>query len=347
MAELRSISEEDLAYAGRALAEGRLVAFPTETVYGLGADATNPLALARVFEAKRRPTFDPLIVHIPALDWLDRVADLSQLSQERQNLVHRLADSLWPGPLTLILPKRVHIPDLVTSGLPTVAVRLPAHPVARRLIELAGCPVAAPSANPFGYISPTQATHVMQQLGDRIDIVIDGGSCPVGLESTVLDMNGPVLRILRPGGMSRERIEAIAGPVEVLDRTSRKPNAPGQLPSHYAPRAPLELFSTGEIPHGRYGSDTAILFFSNEQKAAWLAAMSLDKPEPIVRVLSPSGTLVEAAANLFAMLHELDTLGVQRILAERVPDRDLGIAINDRLYKARGEAKTEDTFNRL
>ncbi|WP_304225223.1 L-threonylcarbamoyladenylate synthase [Gracilinema caldarium] len=345
MAILLSTVAEDIEWAARAIREGKLVAFPTETVYGLGGQATNTAALARIFEAKRRPTFDPLIVHIAAREQLSDVADLALLSEKRRNLVQRLAENLWPGPLTLILPKQNSIPDLATSGLATVAVRLPAHPVARDLIRRAGVPVAAPSANPFGYLSPTKAEHVLKQLGDRVDFIIDGGKCEVGVESTVLDLSGDTITIMRPGGLSRERIESLIGPVTHIDRTTSHPTAPGQLPSHYAPRASLSLYPLGaipvaipELPQQRL----ACLFFDETSRSRWLADFIRTFPgkdAPVTRVLAPSSLLLEAAANLFDILHELDALGVDRILAERVPDRDLGPAINDRLYKARGEAK--------
>lgn len=348
MAILLSTIAEDIERAAGAIREGKLVAFPTETVYGLGGEATNTSALARIFEAKRRPTFDPLIVHIAQKENLSDVADLSLLPLDRRNLVFRLAENLWPGPLTLILPKQSSIPDLATSGLATVAVRLPAHPVAQDLILRAGVPVAAPSANPFGYLSPTKAEHVLKQLGDRVDFIIDGGKCKVGVESTVLDLSGELITIMRPGGLSRERIESIIGPVHQIDRTTGHPTAPGQLASHYAPRAALSLYPAGEIPltlpewSAIQGQRIACLFFNDENRNRWMAAFSKEFPKqdaPVSRVLSASSSLLEAAANLFDILHELDALGVDRILAERVPDRDLGPAINDRLYKARGEAK--------
>jgi L-threonylcarbamoyladenylate synthase len=344
VAQILSTVPEDIERAARALRDGQLVAFPTETVYGLGAEATNTTALARVFEAKRRPTFDPLIVHIARPEELPTVADLSQLSAERRSLVTRLIEHLWPGPLTLILPKQPHIPDLATSALPTVAVRLPAHPVAQELILRTGLPVAAPSANPFGYLSPTRAEHVKEQLGNKVDFIIDGGRCEVGVESTVLDMSSDQVTILRPGGLSRERIESLIGPVHQIDRTTSHPTAPGQLPSHYAPRAALSLYPAGGIPLQFPAQDerTACLFFSNESRDQWLASYQGANPgkaAPLSQVLSPTGSLIEAAANLFDLLHQLDALAVDRILAERVPDRDLGPAINDRLYKARGEAK--------
>ncbi len=349
MAILLSTVTEDIERAARGIREGKLVAFPTETVYGLGGQATNTAALARIFESKRRPTFDPLIVHIANHEDLPEVADLSLLQAERRDLVRRLTEQFWPGPLTLILPKQPCIPDLATSGLATVAVRLPAHPVARELIRRAGVPVAAPSANPFGYLSPTKAEHVLKQLGDRVDFIIDGGRCEVGVESTVLDVSGSEVTILRPGGLARELIEACVGPVGHIDRSAQHPTAPGQLPSHYAPRAALSLYPLGGIPLDIPGKDTpgnapqrAYLFFDETSRTQWLTGyrrMFPGRSDPESRVLSRSGSLLEAAASLFDTLHELDALGVDQILAERVPDRDLGPAINDRLYKARGEAK--------
>jgi len=387
-----STSEPDLRLAASALASGKLVALPTETVYGLGANAYDPEALARVFEAKRRPTFDPLIVHIADLATLDKIADFSLLAPVAAGLAHALAASLWPGPLTLILPKKAIIPDLATSGLPTVAVRFPAHPVALRLIALSTGAVAAPSANPFGYISPTDARHVADTLGDRIDFIVDGGPCEVGVESTVLDLTSQGPTILRPGGMPRERIEAVIGPVSVLVSKSfsaigpdvtngQEPQAgpasvsPGLLASHYAPRAPLELFPYGHLPRERAADPgLALLFFDARSRNVFFqeldggsgnvrfgagnagfesgnagveapvgseafASVGRQSQRPIIRVLSQEGNPVEAAASLFKILHELDGLKVTGILAERVPAGGLGDAINDRLFKARAAAR--------
>lgn len=335
---LLSTSEADLAIAAEALAVGLLVAMPTETVYGLGADAFNPAALARVFEAKGRPTFDPLIVHIASLDQLERVADLSLLPAPMAEKARRLAGALWPGPLTLVLPKRPEVPDLATSGLPTVAVRLPAHPVARRIIELSGTAVAAPSANPFGYLSPTRAEHVRDRLGSRLDYIVDGGRCGVGVESTVLDLCAEEPTILRPGGTGRDAVEGAIGPVAVLDRSAAAPKAPGQLPSHYAPRAPLTLYPRRTLASRKGMASEAFLFYDGASRDEWLQRTG--GGEAAVRVLSERGSAVEAAANLFDMLHELDALGVSAILAERADEGGLGAAINDRLYKARAEAKS-------
>jgi L-threonylcarbamoyladenylate synthase len=369
-----------LATAAAALRDGLLVAFPTETVYGLGADAFNNAALARVFEAKGRPRFDPLIVHIASLDAVGRVARPEALSPEARARFELVAARLWPGPLTLILPKRAEVPDLATSGLPTVAVRFPAHPVAQRLIALSTGAVAAPSANLFGRLSPTSAAHVRNQLGEKVDFIIDGGPSQVGVESTVLDLCADPVRILRPGGTSREMIEALIALCEpdnriIVDSKSsaaEMPNSPGMLKSHYAPKTPLLLHDEADM--APYERDAGYLFFSARNRDAWLAAhgptlaahgptlaapgpthvalthaalgpanaaQSLSADEPIchtetfnVRALSTSGSTVEAAANLFAALHQMDALGLARIHAERAPDTGLGPAINDRLERA-------------
>jgi L-threonylcarbamoyladenylate synthase len=327
-------SEENLRTAGRALAEGKLVAIPTETVYGLGADAFNPSAVARVFEAKARPSFDPLIVHIA------RIADLTRIASSVPLAAALLAERLWPGPLTMVLPKRTELPDIVTSGLDSVAVRFPSHPVARKIIEYSGTVVAAPSANPFGYISPTTARHVADMLGERVDYIIDGGACEVGVESTVLDMTGVVPVILRHGGMPVERIREIVG--EVLEKTqvstrqdSEAMVSPGLLDSHYAPHSPLTLFASGEIGRPE---------FAKAPHASRIAAIVFDKMEAhnLIRsggfeevyALTENRDMRKAASRLFAILHELDGLGFDAIYAEKVPDEGLGKAINDRLYRA-------------
>ena len=230
--KLLSASEADLIVAAQALREGKLVAFPTETVYGLGANAFDERAVARIFEAKARPTFDPLIVHIARLD------DILILAEEVPKNAWTLARSLWPGPLTIILPKRREVPDIVTAGLSTVAVRFPSHPVARRIIELAQIPIAAPSANPFGYLSPTTAEHVIDMLGERIDYLVDGGPCDVGVESTVIDMTGERPALLRPGGMPLERIEELIGQVDIPGHVD--------IPEHGEPSADEGLEQAGE-----------------------------------------------------------------------------------------------------
>jgi L-threonylcarbamoyladenylate synthase len=323
------LSGESIRIAAELLRGGGLAAFPTETVYGLGGDAFNPAALARIFEAKGRPRFDPLIVHIADMDGLDRAASLEVLPGERRDQVEKLCAVLWPGPLTLVLPKRPALPDLATSGLPSVALRLPAHPAARELIRLSTGAVAAPSANPFGRLSPTRAEHVRDGLGDRVDIILDGGRCGVGLESTVLDLCGGLPRILRPGGTPRERIEALIGPVETAPPLTApgELRSPGQLSSHYAPRTPLSLFRREALIRLPCRQGEGRLFFSDPGRETW--------PEgAVVRVLSPRGDSAEAAASLFELLHELDGLGLEAILAEEAPPGGLGPAINDRLRRA-------------
>jgi L-threonylcarbamoyladenylate synthase len=333
MTEILSPSDKDLETAAKALKNGLLVALPTETVYGLGADAFNVSALAKVFEAKNRPRFDPLIIHIAELDTLSRIVDLTALDNVARDRVSILSKQLWPGPLTLILPKRPEVPDLATAGLPTVAVRFPSHPIAQKLIRMSTGAVAAPSANPFGYISPTRAGHVKTQLDGKVDFIIDGGRTTVGVESTVLDLAHGNPRILRPGGVSKETIEAHIGPVEDSfgtpnEETNQALISPGQLKSHYAPRTPLILYSREELISLHDAPDEGRLYFSfpRQQDAT-----------NRTRVLSKTGDMTEAAANLFDMLHELDNLGLRIIRAEQAPNFGLGVAINDRLSRAQND----------
>lgn len=312
-------STDAIARAGALLRAGDVVAFPTETVYGLGADALNARAVARVFEIKQRPSFDPLIVHIaePAMA-LRVVAELPDIA--RRCMAH-----FWPGPLTLVLPRAAAIPDLVTAGLPTVGVRLPDHPVARALIRAAGTPLAAPSANPFGYISPTTAAHVAAQLGDAVPLILDGGPCRIGLESTILSLAEAQPVLLRHGAVSREMLEAVLGPIAV--RTDAPlPTAPGQLPRHYAPRTPLELVE-----------DPSTLPAAQRRDAVLLLAGPGPDPGGFrhVEQLAPDGDLLTAASRLFAALRTLDAGGYARIVAVPVADTGIGRAINDRLRRAR------------
>jgi L-threonylcarbamoyladenylate synthase len=362
------VSEENIRLAAEALRGGHLVAFPTETVYGLGADAFNVSALAKVFAAKRRPRFDPLIIHIAALGDLERVADLSALERENREKVRAITARLWPGPLTLILPKQPEVPDLATSGLPTVAVRFPDHPAARQLILLSTGAVAAPSANPFGYLSPTRAEHVRDQLGEEVALILDGGRTSVGVESTVLDLCSGPPRILRPGGSARERIEGIIGPVEFpvpgearspvpgsppgRPSSPDRPLSPGQMKSHYAPRTPLSLHRREEMITLPDNPAEGFLFFDGPSRTAWLqgsgslgkdfspagAAENQAPGEGRIRTLSETGDMIEAAANLFDLLHGLDRLGLSRIRAGKVPETGLGAAVNDRLRRAAAAA---------
>jgi L-threonylcarbamoyladenylate synthase len=310
-------TDEQIARAAAVLREGGIVSFPTETVYGLGAVTSNPTAVARIFEAKRRPFFDPLIVHI------SRFEQLRNLAADIPELAERAARRFWPGPLTLVLNKRQEIPDIVTAGLGTVAVRMPRHDVAHRLIEECGSPIAAPSANRFGSTSPTEARHVQEQLGSAVDMIIDGGRCEVGVESTIVKAVGDSLVLLRPGGIPVEELETVAGKI-LMQEPAAPVEAPGQLPYHYAPATPVRIVEVIGDAHLR-DEGAALLFFSNP--------VGRDTGSRS-RVLSPRGDLREAAANLFSSLHELDRLGKRVIFAERVPEHDLGLAIMDRLRKA-------------
>ncbi|HEX9185623.1 MAG TPA: L-threonylcarbamoyladenylate synthase [Vicinamibacteria bacterium] len=304
-----------IAEAAAAIRRGGVVAFPTETVYGLGADAFNARAVARVFEVKARPSFDPLIVH------LAEAGDLSRVAAADDARALNLARRFWPGPLTLVLPRRPELPELVTSGLDTVGVRVPAHPAAHALLAAAGTPVAAPSANPFGYVSPTTAEHVAELLGPAVDLVLDGGACRVGVESTILSLALDPPAILRPGGVSREALEEALGVSLATATRADRPLAPGQLPRHYATRTPLAILAgaAGPPPPGRVGL------------LAWRRAA---EGYAAVEVLAPDGSPGTAAANLFAALRRLDARGLDLILAEPCAEAGLGLAIMDRLRRA-------------
>jgi L-threonylcarbamoyladenylate synthase len=303
---------EHLEQAAAIIKAGGLVAFPTETVYGLGANALDAQAAARIFEAKGRPRFDPLIVHIAELSMLSELAEVSPLAE-------RLIERFWPGPLTLVLPKRPLVPSLVTSGLPTVAVRFPKHPVAQELIRRAGLPIAAPSANPFGYLSPTRAEHVARGLGDRVDMILDGGSTEFGLESTIVLLEEPPV-LLRKGAIPLEALREVIGKISL--EAPPTPLAPGSLPQHYAPHTLIRIVPPSSIPL---------------TERSQLGLLAFQTPIPgfaASRILSPSGDLKEAAAHLFEFLHELDALQLRGIVAEPVPEVGLGAAIMDRLRRA-------------
>ncbi|HAH10434.1 MAG TPA: threonylcarbamoyl-AMP synthase [Alphaproteobacteria bacterium] len=302
---------QTIAAAAHALKAGRLVAFPTETVYGLGADARNDLAVARVFEAKGRPQFNPLIVHVADLE-------AAQTLGMFKTQALKLAERFWPGPLTLVVPRKgdCGISRLASAGLDTLALRVPANSVARNLLTAFGGPIAAPSANRSGALSPTRAEHV-QGLGAHLAMILDGGACAIGLESTIVALSDAEPVLLRPGGLAREEIEAVVGTLLSLQPSDR-PSAPGQLSSHYAPRAGLRL--NADIP------DTGEAFLAFGPQPLPLPPNSLN--------LSLTGDLVEAAANLFAHLHQLDQLGVRTIAVAHIPMSGLGEAINDRLLRA-------------
>ncbi len=302
--------------AAQLLQDGSLVAFPTETVYGLGGDATNERAVAAIFEAKGRPQFNPLISHVLGADDAKRFVEWNKTAD-------RLAARFWPGPLTFVLPRAKGSPIalLATAGLDTVAIRAPSHPVAQALIRAAGRPIAAPSANRSGAVSPTTAEHVAESLGARVPLIIDGGPCLVGVESTVIDLSGNRATLLRPGGATREAIEAVIGPIAVSDALPSGDSArksPGQLESHYAPARPVRLEATS------VGADEGLLAFG---PAPLPGAM-------LTSNLSPTGDLAEAAANLFAQMRALDRPGIGRIAVMPIPQTGLGLAINDRLRRA-------------
>lgn len=302
--------------AATLLKNGGLVAFPTETVYGLGGDATNERAVAAIFEAKGRPQFNPLISHV-----LD--AEEARRFVRWNDTAERLAAKFWPGALTLVLPRceGSTIALLATAGLDTVAIRAPSHPVAQALIRAAGRPIAGPSANRSGAVSPTRAEHVAESLGERVPMIIDGGPCLVGVESTVLDLSGDAPVLLRPGGVSREAIEAVIGPIALSDALpagDAARNSPGQLASHYAPSRPVRLDATA------VGADEGLLAFGPGVPQGAMLTLNL----------SPTGDLGEAAANLFAMMRALDRPGIGRIAVMSIPETGLGLAINDRLRRA-------------
>lgn len=310
-------TEENIRKAAEAIKAGKLVSFPTETVYGLGGDSLNPEAVAKIFEAKARPSFDPLITHIAELETLDRIASID--NKRTYDIIERF----WPGSLTLIVPKKDIIPPIVTSGLETMAVRMPDHPTALELIKLSSGAVAAPSANPFGYLSPTTAEHVDDLLGNKIEMVLNGGTCRVGVESTVLDLTGERPIILRPGGISLEEIREALPDVDVFNRTTESPTAPGQLKMHYSPVKPLHIVDSIDSVTARKRAG-ALLFQDGSDTSGFNA----------VEILSPSGDTVEAAARLFVALHDLDSEDIDMIYAERIPETGLGRAVMDRIYKA-------------
>ncbi len=319
MRELENRQPGSLDRAAALLRSGGIVAFPTETVYGLGAAAFDEKAVARVFEAKRRPSFDPLIVHVSNPEQLAAV--VREISATATALIERF----WPGPLTLVLPKTSAVPDLVTAGLSSVAVRMPRHPLALELIARAGGPIAAPSANPFGYVSPTEAAHVLRHLGDRVDMVLDGGPCAIGLESTVLSLVDGRPTLLRPGGIACEEIEAVIGDTVAHRSAAGCITAPGQTPTHYSPRTPLRLARAGDAPPA--GKRAGRLCFGRTGSTASFAALEN---------LSLDGDVREAAIHLFAALHRLDALGLDVILADPVPETGLGAAVMDRLRRSSG-----------
>jgi L-threonylcarbamoyladenylate synthase len=306
--------------AATLLKKGEAVAIPTETVYGLAANALNTSAVAKIFQIKQRPTFDPLIIHLSSFEKVyDYVLEVPEIFEE-------LAKKFMPGPLTLLLRKKDIIPDLVTAGSPYVAVRIPSHNVTKSLLDMVDFPLAAPSANPFRYISPTTAQHVADQLGNRVYYILDGGSCDVGLESTIIGMNeNGDIEVLRKGGLSIESIQEVVGNIIIRDISSSNPEAPGMLTSHYSPKVPLILTDLGQLNKVSDINRTGIISFRN-----FLPTI----PTKHQIVLSPSGNFMDAARNLFKGMRYLDGCDLDIIYAELAPEEDLGIAINDRLRRA-------------
>ena len=311
-------TSQNISGAADVINSGGLVAFPTETVYGLGADGLNPLAVSKIFEAKKRPAFNPLILHIANFEQLESICYL------KNKKIELLIAEFWPGPLTLVLPKKNNVHDIVTSGHTTVAVRMPDHPVALSLITKAGKPIAAPSANKFGELSPTTAAHVAKQLNNEVDIILDGGPCKVGVESTIVEVTESEIIILRPGGLPIEELEDVVGRISLKKGNELNPNSPGQLLFHYAPKIPLKILND-ELLQNLGGLKTAALLFKEN---------SYDFKFDIVKFLSQKGDLREAATNLFSCLHELENSGVDLILAEPIEEKGIGKAIMDRLIKA-------------
>lgn len=310
----------DILKAKALLEAGELVAIPTETVYGLAGNALNPLAVTKIFEVKNRPEFDPLIVHVPDIYKAgDYVVEIPKKA-------HMLTEHFWPGPLTLLLKKKSIIPDLVTAGLDTVGMRCPDHPLTRELLRSLPFPLAAPSANPFGYVSPTRPEHVDEQLGNKIQYILDGGSCEVGIESTIVGFDQDYPIVYRMGGLSIEAIEGIVGKVGIQAHSVSNPKSPGQLKSHYAPGKKLFIGKIEELLQQYPAHHSGLLTFQK------------DFNSPYQFILSPSGTLEEAAQNLFTALRAFDKMEVDVILAELVPDTGIGRAINDRLKRAAAAA---------
>ena len=309
----------NIELASELLKAGDLVAIPTETVYGLAGNGIDEKAVAHIFKVKDRPKFDPMILHFSSLnDVLPYVGFVPKVA-------YQLAISFWPGPMTLLLPKSDLVPDLVTAGLSNVAVRVPSHPMALELLTWLDFPLAAPSANPFGYVSPTSAQHVMDQLNGMIPYILDGGNCHVGLESTIIDVSSEEVVILRKGGVSIERIEEVIGPIRVAEHSTSRPSAPGMLKSHYAPRTPLSDRSIEDLLNQFRAEEIGGLWFERKQE---------DLPEQNQIVLSARGDLEEAAKNFFMAVRELDKMNLKVIATQLLPEKDLGRAINDKLRRA-------------
>ncbi len=326
------------------LCKGEVVALPTETVYGLAADALNPVAVAKIFEAKERPRFDPLIVHLPDEQWLERVAKIDTRSLAQ---IKKLIAQFWPGPLTLVLDRQSIIPEILTAGLDTVAVRMSSHPVFAEIISAFGKPLAAPSANRFGRISPTTAQHVFDELNGRIPLIIDAGSTAHGIESTIIAVRDKKIDILRRGPITEEQLTEF-GQIDFVS-PPQKVSAPGQLPSHYAPKTPLRLIDNAKSFAPAKNNRVGLLAWNTNPRMGDLQIAQRQSEDgrflkfTAVRTLSERQNLREAAANLFRCLRELDELGLDLIVAERVPAQGLGAAILDRLERASHDSDSRDT----
>ncbi len=319
----------NIQHAVELLQKEQLVAIPTETVYGLAGNALSSTAVTHIFKAKNRPSFDPLIVHTSSID---RIANFAFFESER---LQKLAKAFCPGPITFILPKKTNVPDLVTSGHPTVGVRIPNHPITLKLLEQLDFPVAAPSANPFGFTSPTSAQHVANQLGNQIPYILDGGSANVGVESTIVEDTPNGLQVLRLGGLSIEDIEkCIEEPVVSIKTSSSTPHAPGMLSSHYNPGTPVQLIQSPLEAEAYSSKKIGYIAFSQNPNLSFIEN---------VAILSASGSTTEAAQHLFATLRAFGQLNLDLILVEPAPDKGLGTAINDRLKRASATRKTEET----
>ncbi len=341
------MAHEAISKAVRLLDDGEVVALPTETVYGLGANALDADAVAKVFAAKERPSFDPLIIHLATRE---SIHDYCEISPELNEVVQKLIQEFWPGPLTMVLPKKGIIPDIVTSGLPTVAVRMSAHPIMQDICQAFGKPIAAPSANRFGRISPTSAGAVLKELEGKIPLIVDGGACNAGIESTIVRVevgkSRPELHLLRAGPVVKEDLQKIGKVIRPKKLTERarkallekqgeeglnKPEAPGMLESHYAPSTPLYVFDKPEEFQPEEGMSYALLSYRGQAKDGYMELHDWD----VVEELSPGkGKLGEAAVRLFHVLRMLDESGVDAIVAEPVAETGLGVAINDRLRRA-------------
>jgi L-threonylcarbamoyladenylate synthase len=308
---------KDILKAAQLLGQGKLVAIPTETVYGLASNALDTTAVAGIFRAKNRPTFDPLIIHTYSIE------KAKEYVREFPSDLEKLAKAYWPGPLTILLPKKNVIPDLVTSGLDKVAIRIPNHSLTLELLQQINFPLAAPSANPFGYVSPTKPEHVNKQLGNEVDYILDGGPCEVGIESTIVGMENGKICVYRLGGLTIEQIENVIGKIELKINSSDNPTSPGQLHSHYAPMKKLVIGNVDELL--KQYENAGVLSFGNKTYDVYTYE------------LSRTADLTEAAANLFAGLRSLDESKVEIIITEYLPAIGLGIAINDRLTRAAAE----------